>query len=474
MKPRTLLLLALVVGALAAAVFLFERDLPSTDERAAKSKRVVPVESDDLVALEIEWAGKKARFERDPKPEKPAADGAEAPPARAWRMLEPFAARADDAALSAFLGQLTALEVERELAGAVRGDVGLEPPRGQLRWRTPEENGTLEIGGKIPAAAETVVAASGRAAPAVVADAFVAQLEREPGEWRSREVVTAARSDIERITLRAAGGAPVVLAKSGETLRLESPVDDVADREAVDQLLADLTALRVETFLDPPLTENTTAALAAPAGTIEIVVEGGDAPLTLELGGGEPLPGKRIARAGGQAFVAATPLLDSISRPAPAWRSRHWTRFENWRVERVTIDDAVGKVVVERKDGKWLRDGVEIPFSAASDLLYAISSAKAAETREESLPTEKPALTLTLADADGNQEVLTLHGDAVAGTRVARVSGRDLSLLLPEATAGEISSKVGALRAAEPVVSPAPAATPSASEGGNATPSDPS
>ena len=42
MKPKTLLVLALLVGALAATVFFFERELPSTDERAARAKKVAP------------------------------------------------------------------------------------------------------------------------------------------------------------------------------------------------------------------------------------------------------------------------------------------------------------------------------------------------------------------------------------------------------------------------------------------------
>jgi hypothetical protein len=456
MKPKTLLLLALVVGALAAAVLLFEKELPSTDERTARAKRVMPVEADELVALELEWQGKRARFERDAKPDAKAEkqDADATPPERRWRMLEPFATAADTPAVDGLVRRLAALEVDRELEGAARADVGLEPPRGKVAWRTATRDGVVEIGGEVPASSTVVVAATGRKDPAVVSDAVVSDLEKEPGEWRSREVLGAQRSDIERVTLRPAGAPEVVLAKSGETLRLEAPVGDVADREAVDQLLGDLTALRVETFLDAPLTGNTTAALAAAAATIEVQAKGSDAPLVVELGGGEPVPGKRIVRAADQAFVATTRLLDSATRPADAWRSRHWTRFENWRIERVAIDDAQGKLVLERKDGNWLRDGVEVPFAAASDLLYALTAAKAG-TVGATAPTSKPLFTLALSDADGNEETLTLHpaeGDVVP----ARVSGRDLTLLLPKSAADDVTSKVGALRAVQPVTPPAP------------------
>ena len=467
MKPKTLAVLALLVGALAAAVYFFEGDLPSTDERAATAKKVVPAKSDEIVGLDVDWGGKKVRLERDPKPAE-AKDGA-IPPARKWRMLEPFATAADTAGVDGFVSQLTGLEAARELTGAAKKDVGLEPPRGTISWRTATASGTLEVGGKVPASNEVVVAASGRPGLSVVSDSFVTQAEKAPGEWRSREVVTAERSAIEKVTLAAAGAPGVVLTKSGETLALESPVADAADREAVDQLLADLSGLRAETFLDEPLTENTLAALAAPAGTIALAVKGAPTPLRIELGGGEPMPGKRIVRAGGQAFVATTKLLDSAARPAAGWRSKGWTRFESWRIERLTVDDAVGRMVLERKDGKWLRDGKEVPFSAASDLLYSLSSAKAESLREEAagaIAAGKPVLTLTVADADGKEETLTLHPPEGA-LSPARTSGRDVTLLLPSATVADVTSKLGALRAAAPVEpEPAPASA-------NATPATP-
>lgn len=466
MKPKTLLLLALAVGALAAAVLLFEKDLPSTDDRTARAKKIVSVESDELVELEVEWQGERARFARDAKSSTPSSPDA---PARKWRMLEPFATAADSALVDALAGQLVALELSRELEGVARADVGLEPPRGKLTWKTATAAGVLEIGGEVPASSTVVVAASTRQAPAVVNDAFVTQLERAPGDWRSREAVPAPRGEIERVTVLAPGAPPIVLVKSGETLRLEAPVSDVAEREAVDALLSELSGMRIETFLDAPLTDNARTALASPAGTIELALAGRSEPFRIVIGG-EPLPGKRTVQAGEQAFVGATKIMDSVLRSASDWRSRHWTRFENWRVERVTVEDAAGRMVLERKDGQWQRDGVEIGFSVASDLLYALSSARAESIREgdAEAAAQKPALTLTLADGDGNEETLTLGTAEGTGTP-ARVSGRDLTLILAAPAAEEVRSKLGALRAAAPVTPPAAPARPQ----GNATPVQP-
>jgi len=475
-KPRTLAILAAVVALLGALIFFWEKEQPSSDERRELAKKIVPVEAKDLTALEVEWSGRLVRLEREPPAPPPAETaGASAPapagvppPAGKWRLVEPYPGPADSGAVEQLADALTRLESLRTVAEGSRRELGFDPPRGKVSWRTALRSGSFEIGGELPAAQDLLIAAAGSPGFAVVPDSFVAELERPPGDWRSREVVTAERQAIQRITLSPGSGARLVLARSGESLRLEQPVADAVDRDLADQLLSDLTALRIAAFLDPPLEPGAAAGLAAPLGTIELAIEGRAELQRIELGGERA--GRRLMRSGGQAFEATTGLAAALARPAVEWRSRHWTRFENWRIERVRVEDAVGSLDLERKDGDWLRDGQRIPFTVASDLLYAVTSAKADRLEEDAADAAvagKPTLTLRLIDADGGEETLTLH-PAVGGAVPARTSGRAVTLHLPESVAAEIGSKLGALRAATPLDA---AASPVASgPAGNATP----
>lgn len=478
MRPKTLLVLAVVVGALLALIYFAEDKVASTDERAAAAKRLVGAKADEILALDIEWQGSRVRFERAAPPEKrdqPKTAGAE-PPATAaaeapagpgpWRIVEPFVQLADDAAVTRLAGTLAGLEAARDLDGAARGDVGLEPPRGAVSWKTAAAEGRLEIGGAVPATHDVVVAASGRRALAVTGDSFLADLGRPAGEWRSREVVAAARDRVERIAISAPSGAPpIVLAQSGTALRLESPVADVVDRDLADRLLTDLGALRMETFLDPPIPPQAEHALAEPAGAFEVTIAGASSPLRIEVGG-ETTPGKRVWRAAGQVFESSSALAAAVARPASEWRSRNWTRFENWRIEKARIEQPAGAFELTRSEGEWLRDGKKIPFPAASDLLAALTAARADRLVEGAGPATSatpPRLTVTLSDADGNEERLTLPAaaDPAAAEVPARTSGRELTLLLPRSLVEELEKKVAAARIAEPVAD-APAAPASA------------
>lgn len=462
MKPKTLLVLALLVGGLAAFIAFYERDLPSSDERRERAGRALPFDAGDLTRLEIEWEGRRVRFEREAAPAKEsAATGVLGSPPAAWRLVEPMAARADRGAVDRLAGDLARLEVERTLEGASRGDVGLEPPRGRVRWATAEREGVLEIGGEVPASSNVVAASSSRPGLLVVAGTFLAELGKAPGEWRAREVLDATRDQIERITLAPAGGERIVLVERGTGFAVEAPYSDLAERGGVDPLISDLVALRVASFVDPPLPAEAEAALAAGPGRIEVGLEGRDAPFVLEVGAEAEPGGERFLRAGELVFRARTNLVEALTKDADAWRSTAWSSFDSFRVESLRAADAAGETALVRASGDWLRDGVKIPYTVAGDLLYAVTSAKGERlvtgAGAAALPAASPELTITLVDGNGVEEVLTLHPPAADGLVPARVSGRDVALLLPAAKVEEIREGLGAVRTAEPV--PAPDAT---------------
>lgn len=461
MKPKTIALLAAVVALLAGLAFL-DRERPSTDERKKSEKKLFRLEADDVVALTLEWNGATIRLERDPKPA--AAAGAEAPAfpsPREWRLVAPMTARADRTLADRLATTLAGLESERRLDGVERADVGLAPARGTIRWKSATAEGTLEIGGEVPASSSLVAAADG--ALAVIPRAVVADVDRAPGDWRAKEVLPAGRDEIERIrVVPSGGGVEVVLSRKGEAFAVERPYADAADADAVDPLLTDLTSLRVETFLDAPLAAAAEAGLAGGPGRFELALKGKTEPYVVELGATVPDSERRYVRAGGQAFEAQTRLADALSRAPEGWRSRRWTTFESWRVERLKVDDPAGSFELARRDGDWLRDGAKVPYTEVGDLLYALTSPRAERVVPGSAASDRPALTVVLADADGGEETLTLHPPTAEGVP-ARVSGRDVTLWLPAQAADDLRTRLAAVRAAK--VEEADEAAPATGDG---------
>src|SRR3954453_1088393 len=119
MKPRTLLILLVLVLGLGAFIWFYERKLPSSEERETLGKKVFALEKGDVTAVAIDAPKGSVRLEGAPAP-KPAKDkkkkkgGTPEPPAD-WRPTKPLAARADAFAVDRLLDAVTSLSKTRTL-----------------------------------------------------------------------------------------------------------------------------------------------------------------------------------------------------------------------------------------------------------------------------------------------------------------------------------------------------------------------
>ena len=76
MRPRTLLILLVVVLGLGSFIWFYERKLPSTEERSELRKKVLEIKKDDVKAVTIESAKSgTVRLERVEAKKKDKKDG---------------------------------------------------------------------------------------------------------------------------------------------------------------------------------------------------------------------------------------------------------------------------------------------------------------------------------------------------------------------------------------------------------------
>lgn len=450
MKPRTLLWLLVVVLGLAAFVWLEERKMPSSAERAERGKRLLGLEEQDVTALAFEVGGATVRLEREaeaPRPEDDGNDGdpepAFPPPAR-WNLVAPLAAPADAAEVGRVLGSLLGLEKQRTIEDFDAAELGLASPRARLTFEAGERKTTLLVGAQVPQSDSMVVALEGAKEAHVVPSFVFADLGKAPGDWRDKALVRGQRDEVESVRLIPELGPQLLLAKRGDEYWLESPITDRAAREAVDRLLTDLVSLKATSFVDEPKPLGE-LGLAPPAGSFQLKLSSAPEPLTIQVGADKHLKvGERLA-------TTDTDLLTFLGKPLAEWRSLAWSGFDSWAVEAATIADGQGKIELKRSEGDWLRDGVVVPYTPVGDLLAAISEAKAESLADPStvLP-ERAPLTLTLQGKEDRTETLSLY-ELEGGLAPATVQGRPVVLRLPASAVDELKAKIAALRAAQPV-----------------------
>jgi len=468
MKPKTLLVLTVVVALCAAFIFFFEKELPSTDERAEMEKMVLaPLKDDEVEAVEIAWEGQIVRLERHEKPKaaEEESEGEAPKPETEWHLVKPIEARADKTTVESLLRSLTGLKKERSVTDVDRADAGLDEPRARVSLRTESGEKVLEIGSEVPGTSDMLVALGGASEVHQVAKTVWSDLTREPSDWRDKRLFQAARSEVERLTLRR-GEERLLLGRRGEDFWIESPTVDRADKDLVNSLLNEVTGLTAEAFVDEAQEPQAAVGLTdAESGVLEVVVRGEEEPFRLELGstlpGADPetaseeAPRTYYARVGGELVELKTRLAAELARTPAEWRSRSWTSYQVYQIDEARFEDSEGELVLRRVEGDWLRGEDRVPYNAASDVLYALADAKAEEVldaaaaAERGFPLGEPELRVVLTAKDGAEtlELFALH----EGYAAARSVGRDAVLVFSAERVDEVLSKLAELRQAEPL-----------------------
>jgi hypothetical protein len=464
MRPRTLLILLAAVLALGAFIWFYERELPSSEERAKLQRKVLAIEKDDVTAVTIDSSKGRVRLERAPAPKAANKDGEESTePAAEWRMLEPLATRADAFAVDRLLEAVAALEKTRTLADVSPKDVGLDKPRASVRLKTKDGETVLQFGAEVPTGGSLIAGLAGKKGGYVVSDTILSEVEREPGDWRDRQMFRGDREAIQRITLTGPAG-PVVLAKRPAGFWMEKPLSDRADRDLVNGLLSDLDGLTAERFADgsrPPAE----LGLQPPSEVIEVAFQGVTPPVRVELGAavaGEAAPEGQTAgeltwaRVGDTVFEVRTRLAESARRAPADWRALQLSALEVHDVESATVRDDRTSLQLTRSGTDWKRDGTLISYLPVSDLLFLVTGARAdrlltpQELQAMHAGLAKPLLTFTLRTTKTGEETLILYPPLPAGLP-ARASGRETVLLLPADTLQQIQKTLGEVRTAKAV-----------------------
>jgi hypothetical protein len=465
MKPRTLLVLLVVVLGLGSYIWFYERELPSSEERAELEKKALPLKKDEVTAVALQSDAGTVRLEKvvlpAPKKEEKDAEELTETPVE-WRIVEPLKARADTSLVEGLLDALAGLDTVRKLDDVNPKEVGLDRPRATVRVKTADGEKVLKFGAEIPTSGTTIAALESGKGAVVVSDSVLTEIRRKPGDWRDRQMYRGDRDHVQRITL-VSGGQRVVLAKQGDSFRIESPFKDRADRDRIDDLFAELSGLTAERFLDggepvQPRTMVEVVSDEAPPFRIELGSEVETPAPSPEEAGENPAAAAKTwqARSGGQQFEVRTRLAEAAARPAAEWRAASLSSLETFEVESAQVQDAQGTLSLTRAEPDWKRGKETISYLPVSDLLFSLIGAKADRllTPDEALAVGivsggKPALTVTLGTKKG-QETLKLYPPVAAGTP-ATASDRDLILLLPSGTLGEIQGKLAEVKKAKPV-----------------------
>lgn len=361
MSTRKLLILTGIFLALLAFVVLWERHLPTSEEREKAKKRLLELEPKDVASLVVERPD-QAKVELARK------DGR-------WVLGGPRGGAADGVTADSLVSDLARLDLLGETRTTFDPkEYGLDAPKSKVTV-TMKDGSTRSVlfGQAIPGTDATAAASEGRLGS--VKFAPLAALTKPYDEYRSRSLVDVSTADIGRVTL-ARGPNRVVVAREAGGWRLEQPVKDLASSTFVDQLLADLAGVRATEFPAVGPADLTRIGLSPPAA--EVVLEkGSDVVARLAFGAAKAdAAGKVYASRDGVVMVVDDRAQESLGKELSAFREAKLLPLDTWLVTRVVFESETLRAGAEKLDGVWRSAGREIDGRIAEDLLDRLSRAE--------------------------------------------------------------------------------------------------
>ena len=448
MRPRTLIVLFALVAGVGALIWFFERELPSTDERAKLSKKLVRLEPDSVRAIVLTAGEQRLRLERAG----PVGNAGDAGDQSAeWMLTQPRTGRADSREVEDFLRRIRDLKKQRTLQDGSRDQLGLDQPRAEIALEIESGDIILRFGGKIPASSNTIVEVGNGPPFYVVSDSLFEDTAREPNGWRSRDAIPIQESRIEKIEVLNPGTG-VVLERSGESFRLVEPIEDLADEDRVSTLLSALIELEIEEFVDQP-----DRVFEGGAAAVRLTIAGEEEPLLVEIDSSTAAGDLTAVRVGGQVFKADTDLASLLELAPADWRSTSWSDRNIFETESFRVVRSGGESRYERRDGEWWRGDVGIQYSLASAFLRALTGARgvpvdspvglgaSAAGESHEVGAEGEAEIEIDLESSGSKETLRLWADAEG--HLAERSGRATLIRLDSDSAEAFFAKLEALEA---------------------------
>ena len=443
MKTRNLVILAAIVLAVGAYMFLFERHRPTSDESAAAAEKVLlDFERDNVMGIVIERAEGRVRLEKV---------GEE------WRLREPLDFPADTSVVSSTLGSLANLTADRRLAPDEinPADYGLEQPETVVTLKMDADSErVIAVGDELPLGSKRALRVDGGDEVMIASGWFVSDLEREVDDWRSREVVELLENDVASIDIES-GTDSIRAVRFDDRWQLLRPLEDMGDGDHLGSLISDLASMRIVEFLDDGV-DPSELGLDVPENEITVFRTDGGEPLRLDLGATrEGEGGTEVAcrRGDGEYFWASERVLTRLAKAPVLWRSKKVMPFETWDAEELRVTTPEGSISLVYDGNFWLfADDAEADLTRVQERLRALAELEATDY-DLMAPLTREMGTVEVVfeaeDDDRERPVLTFsfHAPLEEGGRaMVQVSGRDTVMGVEVGNAESILADLDNLR----------------------------
>jgi hypothetical protein len=423
----------IVLAAIALGVFVylrfFELKQPGTEEARRQAQNIVNFDRDKIDGIVILNGDEKIEVRRRDN---------------RWRLETPIKDQADSSLIDNLLsdlgnwqkeGTISAKEIDADKSKLA--EYGLNRPKLRLKLLGQDKPPAILFGKDAALEGKMYVRFENSKETYLAGQSIKKDIDKKPEEFRDRKLTDLTTAQVSRVILKTPTG-EMELQKKGDRWEILKPLRAPGDDEKIGDLIAQVTASRIQQFVADDHGDLRPYGLAEPRGAITLFAQEDQQGQLLQIGGAPEKQKDQIyVRFAPREFVYTLPKkIEEILNTKPDdLRDRHLVRVDTNILDRITIDaPGKGKTVLARKDDNWTiasRDNTpansgevrrfidtlqnervtKFVEDVASDLpkygldkpqLQLTLSSFASENTAESKAGEQPFATVTFGKVDGD------------------------------------------------------------------------
>lgn len=422
-----LALLVILIGLGAYVYFVESKRTPG--DTGEKRDKVFAVESDKIEEIRIKSeSGDKTTVRKT---------GSE------WQIVEPAAAKPDEAEISGLTSNLASLEIQRVVDENVSDlkEYGLAEPRIEVAFKAAGQERRLQIGAKTPPGTDLYARVGDEKRVFLISSYLDSTFNRTTFDLRDKAVLKIERDKVDAIEVASGSRNMRVEKKSGEW-RMTSPVNARADYSSVEGLVGRVTTLQMKSIAAPDAKDLKTYGLETPVATVRLNTGSSQAALAIGTAAGEgAVYARDLSRP--TVFTIESGLADDLKKEPAEYRQKDLfdaRAFNSTRIDVIRNGQPVAfeKTKTKNKDGqeeeKWRQiapSARDVDQTKVDALISAATGARATTFVGKSPKTapDKPELTVTIKFEDGKKEERVTFARSGADAFASRADFPDVAKL---------------------------------------------
>ncbi|MGH9461487.1 MAG: DUF4340 domain-containing protein [Vicinamibacteria bacterium] len=428
MNPKTTAILAVLLIALGAYIYQYERE-PIESDTESSYEKIFDFEAEKIQEIEV-----RREENEGVKLERTGED--------TWRLLAPIEVDADGVAASALANAAASLERERVVAeGELNlADFGLDSPQleVELTVKDAPQPRTLLFGDETPTGSNLYATLAGGNQVFVMAGSSKYALEKSGWDLRDKRVLRFNRDDVKTVALKLPEKEFTLARTSVDFWNVAEPVLTRADRYKASGLVSMLESTKMQELVTESAGDASQYAqygLSSPTYQVEIHLADGHTDTLLI---GDQKGTNYYARNPDRplVYLIGENAVNDIKRDETEYTSKRLFAFATYQASKLQIASAgealrVYEKVKEDDGDVWKQTTPEtrdMEGTVVDDLLYKLNGTDAADMVPEGPSLETPRYTITVWSKESENVEELVVGDTTGDAVYARRNGDDLVL----------------------------------------------